>query len=341
MTLFIREGKHILKLFLDINPNKRISGHKALNHPWITKNALDPLPINFYQSLIQKSINKKMMQAITAVVFCNYFSKHNENKKKIETECKKKKNDTGNYNAHVLSNNNEMKNTSFIMNDIEETKQISPMQKKQKLVVIKRKHSNIPLFKHKDKDYEPSLTQGPINNGLHKHYQSQKKIKLFQTIDIENKIQNDKPIFSSSPSITKAKKNSTDRLMFKTKRRSALSPLKVSPPKIARETIMPITTREIENNKIKEENEKGHQCHSSRNYSMLLPFKHDSDNKIYGKVSSVIRELNLVKLLKSNDSNVKMPLKRNIIKFNHYNNNKLKLYHLCLPHIKTVSPLVI
>lgn len=322
----------MLKLFLDINPSKRIYGKDALNHPWITKNALDPLPINFYQSLIQESIKIKSKQAITAAIFCNYVSNFNRDEENMIIFNSIKK-------ENKSKSNKRIKDSSYIIDDLENNKQTSPLLEKKRLMIMKRKMSQLPLDKQKEKEYEPSLTQIPNkNNKVNGNYSSTKRTKVFDLLNLNGQMNND-DIKSYSTFKPRAKRISTDRIMVKKRKFTVLSPLKSRLPKLARDKIsntQRVKQEREERNEVEKEikeegNEKINQSHSSRNYSMMLPIKYESEKKMNVKINTVIRDLNLAKLLRNNKVNIKSPSKRNIIRVNHANIVKLKLNNLCLP----------
>ncbi len=73
-------GENLLKKMLEIEPTIRISAKNALKHPWITRNILDPIPLNLYQQVNKYKILKKFREEFYIVLFINFYRKNSQNK---------------------------------------------------------------------------------------------------------------------------------------------------------------------------------------------------------------------------------------------------------------------
>ena len=73
-------GEDLLKKMLEIEPTIRISAKNALKHPWITRNLLDPIPLNLYQQINKYKILKKFREEFYIVLFINFCRKKSFNK---------------------------------------------------------------------------------------------------------------------------------------------------------------------------------------------------------------------------------------------------------------------
>ena len=65
---------------LEIEPTIRISAKNALKHPWITRNILDPIPLNLYQQVNKDKILKKFREEFYILLFINFYRKNSQNK---------------------------------------------------------------------------------------------------------------------------------------------------------------------------------------------------------------------------------------------------------------------
>jgi hypothetical protein len=73
-------GENLLKKMLEIEPIIRISAKNALKHPWITRNILDPIPLNLYQQVNKDKILKKFREEFYILLFINFYRKNSQNK---------------------------------------------------------------------------------------------------------------------------------------------------------------------------------------------------------------------------------------------------------------------
>ena len=73
-------GENLLKKMLEIEPIIRISAKNALKHPWITRNILDPIPLNLYQQVNKYKILKKFREEFYILLFINFYRKNSQNK---------------------------------------------------------------------------------------------------------------------------------------------------------------------------------------------------------------------------------------------------------------------
>ena len=73
-------GENLLKKMLEIEPIIRISAKNALKHPWITRNILDPIPLNLFQQLNKNKILKKFREEFYILLFINFYRKNSQNK---------------------------------------------------------------------------------------------------------------------------------------------------------------------------------------------------------------------------------------------------------------------
>ena len=117
-------GKNIIIKLLQKNPSYRYTARLALNHPWITMNKYDQIPLTVYDKLkIDESTEKLKLLFLNALFFLNYKKKNtltlhskkndddiikNENKKKainIEIPIKNiKQHHIEEYRNHLSSN---------------------------------------------------------------------------------------------------------------------------------------------------------------------------------------------------------------------------------------------
>ena len=68
-------AKHLILKLLEPNPSWRYTGAQAINHPWITRNKYDEIPLTINE-LLNKSNSKKIAKDLFNVcLFLNYFSK--------------------------------------------------------------------------------------------------------------------------------------------------------------------------------------------------------------------------------------------------------------------------
>ena len=85
-------GRHLIYKLLDKNPSYRYSARLALNHPWITRNKNDKIPMTLYDKLLvdENSIKLKMMFLISS--FMLNYKKNFLNKKSVKYKmCKSEK----------------------------------------------------------------------------------------------------------------------------------------------------------------------------------------------------------------------------------------------------------
>ena len=68
-------AKHLLLKLLEPNPSWRYSGNQAINHPWITRNINDEIPLTFNELLIKSNHKKIAKDLFNICLFMNYFSR--------------------------------------------------------------------------------------------------------------------------------------------------------------------------------------------------------------------------------------------------------------------------
>ena len=63
-------GRHLIYKLLDKNPSYRYSARLALNHPWITKNKMDKIPLTLYDKLLfdENSAKLKMIFLVSSIM---------------------------------------------------------------------------------------------------------------------------------------------------------------------------------------------------------------------------------------------------------------------------------
>ena len=85
-------GRHLIYKLLDKNPSYRYSARLALNHPWITKNKMDKIPLTLYDKLLfdENSIKLKMIFLVSS--FMSFYKKKFLKKKCLKyVTCKSEK----------------------------------------------------------------------------------------------------------------------------------------------------------------------------------------------------------------------------------------------------------
>ena len=85
-------GRHLILKLLDKNPSYRYSARLALNHPWITGNKNDKIPMTLYDKLLvdENAVKLKMMILISSFMF-NYKKKFLKKKSLKYKMCKSEK----------------------------------------------------------------------------------------------------------------------------------------------------------------------------------------------------------------------------------------------------------
>ena len=116
-------GRHLIYKLLDKNPSYRYSARLALNHPWITLNKFDKIPMTLYDKLVEDENIIKLKMLLFISSFMLYYKKNylvikndiniNDNiiyKKKFiirtdNEEIRKNNNNLKNYEKNVLEIN--------------------------------------------------------------------------------------------------------------------------------------------------------------------------------------------------------------------------------------------
>ena len=69
-------GRHLIYKLLDKNPSYRYSARLALNHPWITLNKFDKIPMTLYDKIIEDENVIKLNMLLFISSFMLYYKKH-------------------------------------------------------------------------------------------------------------------------------------------------------------------------------------------------------------------------------------------------------------------------
>ena len=94
-------GRHLIYKLLDKNPSYRYSARLALNHPWITLNKFDKIPMTLYDKIIEDENVIKLNMLLFISSFMLYYKKHfliikndknNNNKPKVKNFLSKSNN---------------------------------------------------------------------------------------------------------------------------------------------------------------------------------------------------------------------------------------------------------
>ena len=135
-------GKHLINKLLKKNPSYRYTIRSALEHPWVTLNKFDKIPMTIYdKAFIDEYAEKLKTLLMTSIFFCyqknnNYLVSKNDNNKNKKINIKKSKNEYFRFrNENQKEQNN--KNTSaclkiFNMNEYEQMVKRSNILYKQK-----------------------------------------------------------------------------------------------------------------------------------------------------------------------------------------------------------------
>ena len=85
-------GRHLIYKLLDKNPSYRYSARLALNHPWITGNKNDKIPMTLYDKLLVDENSSKLRMILLVSSFMNYYKKKFLNRKVYKYKiCKSEK----------------------------------------------------------------------------------------------------------------------------------------------------------------------------------------------------------------------------------------------------------
>jgi len=68
-------GRHLIYKLLDKNPSYRYSARLALNHPWITKNKMDKIPLTLYDKLLFDENSAKLKMIFLVSSFMSFYKK--------------------------------------------------------------------------------------------------------------------------------------------------------------------------------------------------------------------------------------------------------------------------
>ena len=69
-------GRHLIYKLLDKNPSYRYTARLALNHPWITLNKFDKIPMTLYDKLIEDENVNKLNMLLYITSFMLYYKKN-------------------------------------------------------------------------------------------------------------------------------------------------------------------------------------------------------------------------------------------------------------------------
>ena len=101
--------RHFIYKLLDKNPSHRYSARLALNHPWITMNKFDKIPLTLYDKIVEDESKTKLnMLLVTACFMLNYKKKYLKNAS-----------DRNSNNDNNNNNNNDKQILIFNFNDEE------------------------------------------------------------------------------------------------------------------------------------------------------------------------------------------------------------------------------
>lgn len=75
-------AKSLLHKLLEVNPSRRYTVDKALNHPWITREKFNNIPVTYFEAWRIASFKRKFKQAFGVVLFMIHFNKKS-NKEKV------------------------------------------------------------------------------------------------------------------------------------------------------------------------------------------------------------------------------------------------------------------
>jgi serine/threonine protein kinase len=101
-------GKHLINKLLKKNPSYRYTIRPALEHPWITLNKFDKIPMTIYDKAFMDEYSEKLKTLLLTSIFFSYQKKHNfyvsKNIKK-NNKMKIKKNKDKNKNVYIDNEN--------------------------------------------------------------------------------------------------------------------------------------------------------------------------------------------------------------------------------------------
>jgi serine/threonine protein kinase len=101
-------GKHLINKLLKKNPSYRYTIRPALEHPWITLNKFDKIPMTIYDKAFIDEYSEKLKTLLLTSIFFSYQKKHNfyvsKNIKK-NNKMKIKKNKDKNKNVYIDNEN--------------------------------------------------------------------------------------------------------------------------------------------------------------------------------------------------------------------------------------------
>ena len=162
-------GKHLINKLLKKNPSHRYTIRSALDHPWITMNKFDKIPMTIYDKAFFDEYAEKLKTLWLSAIFFSYQKKYNfivsKNNKNIAKNNKIKKKSNSTY---FLSENRNKKIKNLVpkRKNSENTLKIFNMNEYEKMV----KDSNL-IYKQKFKEdreimFNPKLTINYNNNEL-------------------------------------------------------------------------------------------------------------------------------------------------------------------------------
>ena len=101
-------GKHLINKLLKKNPSYRYTIRPALEHPWITLNKFDKIPMTIYDKAFIDEYSEKLKTLLLTSIFFSFQKKHNfyvsKNIKK-NNKIKIKKNKDKNKNVYICNEN--------------------------------------------------------------------------------------------------------------------------------------------------------------------------------------------------------------------------------------------
>ena len=168
-------GKHLINKLLKKNPSYRYTIRSALEHPWITMNKFDKIPMTIYDKAFVDEYAEKLKTLLLTSIFFSYQKKNNLTiSKNNNTNKENKLNTTKSYNK-IKKNGNSYLNDYFYLNESknnpkrknsENCLKIFNMNEYEQMV----KNSNI-LFKQKFEEgreimFDPKLTTNNNNELL-------------------------------------------------------------------------------------------------------------------------------------------------------------------------------
>ena len=162
-------ARHLIYKLLDKNPSYRYSARLALNHPWITNNKTDKIPITLYDKLLLDESGAKLKMLFLISSFMSFYRKKFLEKKYYKYKlCKSEK--------HV---NEQFRNEFRNMHHSDTTKfhfKLSPKKEKEK----EKEKNNINIFNFEDYEKKVIKTSKLVEE---KYTEERKKMFLIDNKD--------------------------------------------------------------------------------------------------------------------------------------------------------------